>query len=468
MPVSDAAVARAPGVRGDGCRTVACADGLTCDGRLPGGYCTSTCTGCDGECVATRDGELCAKRCTADRECRTDEGYVCDPTWHACLVPNFAAIVARECMTATPARDPAFPPVTVVSASGPALGTSPARTPVSGITLGISAVLADDGTLVTRTDARLARDRKQLYAVSIAERAIVLATSTDRGATWSTPVPVHDPADCSEESCVGRPLIAAGKNALHVLYATGDTGLRVRTSRDGGKTFTSGPLALAGSVGSVATSSDGRLHVTAMLGSPLGAYGSALQRIDYAVSRDGGATFSAPITISARDELLPYFASNPTIAVDDKRRWIYVAYARGGRDAAWDIMIAASRDGGATWKRTKLAGDGCAIHMIPNLAIDAATGTLHVAYYDSAGARGRFAHASCGPGVTKCKLHGAINSTRFAGLSLTRHTPTWLGDFESLVVDDKRRQLHAVWAQSVEEGSGPVMRVFHAVAKLKK
>jgi hypothetical protein len=160
--------------------------------------------------------------------------------------------------------------------------------------------------------------------------------------------------------------------------------------------------------------------------------------------------------------------SNPTIAVDDRRKWIYVAYARGGRDAAWDIVIAASKDSGATWKRTKLAGDGCAIHMVPNLAVDPTTGILHVAYYDSEGAVGRFVHASCGPGVTKCKVAGAINSTPFATLSLARQTSRWIGDYETLIVDDKRRMLHAVWAQSVDETGAPITRVFHASAKLKK
>ena len=57
-------------------------------------------------CVETaRAGEVCAKACTADAECRVDEGYVCDPVWHACLLPNMAAIVPKQCPAPAGLRD---------------------------------------------------------------------------------------------------------------------------------------------------------------------------------------------------------------------------------------------------------------------------------------------------------------------------------------------------------------------------
>jgi len=380
---------------------------------------------------------------------------VCDPQWHACLVPNFASPVVKQCPTKSPPRDTAFGDAALVAMTGER------RT-------GTSAVLTDDGDVVTRTDARLARDRKgTVFSVMRSSRVIELTTSTDRGATWSSPIAVDDGDDCRERGC-DRPLITFGKDIVYVIYAAGDNGLRVRASRDRGKTFTTGPIALAGTNASAAATSDGKLHVVAMTGSALGAYGSAQQVVEYAASSDGGATFSAPIVVSGRDELLPYFFATPVLTVDTQRRWLYVAYARGGRNAAWDLVIAASKDNGATWKRTTLAGDGCAMHMVPTLALDAATGTLHVAYYDSEGAPGRFVHATCGPGALKCKVLGAINSVPLPLLSLARGTTKSVGDYESLIVDDKRKMLHAVWAQNVDEAGKSVTRIFHAAAKLKK
>ena len=38
----------------------------------------------------------------------------------------------------------------------------------------------------------------------------------------------------------------------------------------------------------------------------------------------------------------------------------------------------------------------------------------------------------------------------------------------SLVVDDKRRVLHAIWAQPIDDNGKPTARIFHAQAKLNK
>ena len=168
--------------------------------------------------------------------------------------------------------------------------------------------------------------------------------------------------------------------------------------------------------------------------------------------------------VSGRDELLPAYFANPSIAVDAQRRWLYFAYVRGGRDAVWDIVIAATHDGGKTWTRRTL-GDGCAIHLVPNLALDPVTGTLHVAYYDNAGrdrqVRSRELHDRRRE-VHACRRDQALP---FATLSLGRGGANTVGDHESLFVDAKRRVLHALWAQPVVENDTTVTRVFHAVGE---
>jgi hypothetical protein len=63
---------------------------------------------------------------------------------------------------------------------------------------------------------------------------------------------------------------------------------------------------------------------------------------------------------------------------------------------------------------------------------------------------------------------GAINSVPFAGLSLGRQSTKWIGDYAGLAIDDKRRLLHAVWAQPVDEGGKQITRIFQASAKLAK
>lgn len=423
---------------------------------LPGGYCASpcgpTCARSHGACVAARDAEVCMKACSDLRDCRGDAGYVCDSTLHACVVPNFAAPAIAQCTAQSSGRDPAF-------------GDSERTDVDASSRSGAAAIVADDGSVIVRGDARLARRGSTIYTATRADGQITLATSSDRGATWSAAA-VQDANDCSETGC-DHANVVAGTDRIYVLYGAAAGGLRVRRSRDGA-TFATGALALIGSYGNAVVTSDGKLHVVALAGSVLGAYGSAEQHIDYAVSADGGESFTRPSAASGELDMLPYFAANPALAIDERRRLVYVAYVRGGRYDAWEIMLAVSKDRGATWKRTRLPTASCATHLLPNLAIDPATGTLHVAYYDSETATGRFVHASCAPGATKCKVAGAINSTPFAGLSLSRGSPNWLGDYASLVIDGKRRVLHATWTQPVVEGDAAVTRIFHASAKLKK
>ncbi len=132
----------------------------------------------------------------------------------------------------------------------------------------------------------------------------------------------------------------------------------------------------------------------------------------------------------------------------------------------WDLVVAASHDAGKTWKRTTI-GDGCAIHLVPNLALDPVTGTLHLAYYDNVAAIGRFVHATCNVGAASCTPWGAINSEPFAALPLGRKSPITIGDRERITLDAKRRSLEVVWAQPVVANAATVVRTFRATATLR-
>jgi hypothetical protein len=505
-----------PGARGDACAADhPCGQGLRC-APLPGGYCGSPCgfdaASCDGTCVETgRMGELCLKSCTRDDDCRSTEGYLCDPEWHACVLPNLAAIRPKQCPLVGPERDLGvgasqpmsdattpgvyqFEPSAAIAGDGSAVALYITRGGIfEGNVLAVSRAggPTDEpllgaplhGAKAAHFDPWLARDRAgTLYAVWYSfdgrdqHGAIELVRSKDRGTTWSEPASVHDPADCAEpeRACFDKPMIAIGPapvgskgERMYVLYSAEDAGLRVRASADGGTTFGSPVTALAGIYGNVGVGADGRLHVVTLNGGPMGGFGSAQQRVEYTVSSDGGRTFAAPLVVSRPDEVLPFFFANPSVVVDDRRRWLYVAYVRGGRDARWDLVLAATKDGGKTWTRQTI-GDGCAIHMVPNLALDPSTGAVHVAWYDSVGAPGRFAHAVCAPGLVKCTPQGAINSLPFAALSTERHGAKWVGEYAALVVDDARRVMHAFWTQPVAEGDRVVSRIFHAGVKLPR
>jgi len=465
--------------RGDRCGSNADCGDQTCL-SMPGGYCGGSCANapCAGACVETmRDGELCLASCTRDGDCRADEGYTCDPQWHACTIPNTTALVPKQCPAAGPARDPAFTDVTPW-----AIGRSPSAVSqghgVAGMgvvalyasSTGIGCMAEAAGPVVTGgRDPWVARGTTKLYGVWRDDEAVEFSTEPLNAACeWTPPIPVQETSDP-----IGKAMVAVGPGEIiYVMYGSGRDGLRVRTSHDGGKTFATAVTALAGTYGNAAVGSDGRLHLVTLNGDDHGAYGSAQQQIEYTVSADKGATFAKAIVVSRRDELVPTYFANPSIAVDDRRKLVYVAYVRGGRDGVWDVVIATTKDAGKTWTRTTI-GDGCSMHLVPNLALDPTTGTLHVAWYDTAGAPGRFVHGSCPSGAAKCSVWGAINteaSEPFEPLSTGHGTKAWIGDYASLFVDDKSHVLHALWTQPVtDKTSGKLVpRIYHASAKLRK
>lgn len=468
-----------------------CGPGLSCDASLPGGACTTTCkepgSGCssDGVCVEYPTFESCRARCTTNADCRADEGYACDPVWKGCVLANAPTIAPLACAPLPGfGRDPVFAPSL-------ALGTHVAEP---------TATLTDDGGVVAiyerldrlqldvaridfngRLDSivdgshgrgffspALVRDGAVLHLAMASRNQVALSSSTNRGLTWSPPRALADRECVANGDCA--PLAIAvgtdgrGGRVLYVAYPAGG-GVRVRASRDGGKTFAAPVTALPGGRASLAVSGDGVLHVVALRGSTRGSYGAGDHEVLYSTSSDGGRSFARPQLVSRSGERLPFYFGTPRIEVDSARKWIYIAYTRGGRDGKWDIAIAASKDKGRTWVRARIGDDPpCATHLAPQLALDPTTGALHVTWYDSRGTR--YAHAVCADGLRLCRQLGRINDVPFARLSLSRRGSRSASESSALLVDTARRTLHAVWSQPVAIDSGPEGRIFHAKARL--
>jgi hypothetical protein len=149
------------------------------------------------------------------------------------------------------------------------------------------------------------------------------------------------------------------------------------------------------------------------------------------------------------------------------KKALYVAFPSGGPDGKWDILLATSTDGGKKWAYVKVNDDApCANHMTPTITLDAKTGRTYVAWLENRAGAGRVALAVCEPGGKTCGPNQSVSETPFASYSFARHSPRWLGEYFALVIDAKRRKLHAVWTQTVDEGGKAIGRIFHAEAKL--
>lgn len=482
----------------------------------PGGYCTAFCAfdACPAgsACVSSgRGGEMCAARCTRDADCRVAEGYVCDPGHKVCSPPFASTPVIAACKE--PVADASgfstmaalttdksegayqFEPSAVVTPSGDlvALYTGGAASLFSPSFLGVVRVPAD-GSAPTDTplpttkknhfDAWTAIDRSgTIHGVWLghdgggvdANAEIGYARSRDGGRTWTTPVPVHEGKDCPPETpfCLDKPMIAIGPDparskgeVIRVFYtAAGEPeGMKMRSSVDGGETFGPGVRVMDATYGDVAIDAKGVIHVVALDGSARGpaTWGSSDNRVIYVRSADG-KKFGAPVSVSGAGESVPFYFSNPSVVVDAKRALIYVGYIAGTPDGKWTAMLATSKDGGATWTRKPLVGGGCH-QSVADLAI-AADGTVHATWNQLVAAGGRRLYTRCAAGGGACQPAVALGPP-MTTYELVRHSPRWLGEYTSLVVDDKHDGVHAVWTQvapgATERGTA---RIVHARGK---
>ncbi len=493
---------------------------------FPGGLCTAFCaeSPCpDGAvCVTSaRAGQLCLAGCASDDDCRRAEGYVCDPVWKSCSLPGVSAPKAPTCPKAAELPRRTFATVSQLStARGPgtfqlepaaALASNGDLTAVyitNSVpdlgkgkhinTLGVSTITGKgvvSGDREFKSDREnhfdpwMASDRRgTMYLVWMGfdgghapERNMQIAMSTSSdGRNWSKPVAVHDAEhDCPKNAmgCLDKPMIAIGpdkkdrrRDAIYVTYFSNPgEGMRLVRSGDGGKTFGKSVPVGESAYGDIEVGGDGDVHVVFAKADPRrGGFGDPSGSVSYTRSRDGGSRFSEPVSVSAAGEAIPFYFSNPQVVADAKRKTVYVVYPTGSPDGKWDIMLATSKNGGKDWTRIKVNDDEhCANHMTPTAVLDRKRGAVHVLWTENRGGVGRVAYARCDRGGGRCSPNEAVSDTPFAAYGFVRHAPGWLGEYYTMLVDDKRGSLHAVWTQTVEDGGIARSRIFHARGTLR-
>jgi hypothetical protein len=302
------------------------------------------------------------------------------------------------------------------------------------------------------------------------------ATSRD-GLDWTVGAKVHDVAtDCPNDmpGCLDKPMIVWTNGAALVLYFSEAAGLMKAVRVASGKVAGPSVPVGEGAYGDVTATESGVVHVAYATWNEEGVerYGDRRIHVQVTRSDDGGKSFGKDILVSAAGESVPFYFSNVQVAFDQARDVLYVVYPTGSRDGRWAIQLAASRDGGRTWSRTRVNDDApcsnglAANHMTPRAVLDPKTGRLHVIWLENRSGTGAVVYASCDVGGASCSPNENVSDAPFASYTFGRHRPDWLGEYPALVIDVERRVLHAVWAQPVDDQQGPVSRLFHARAQL--
>jgi hypothetical protein len=287
---------------------------------------------------------------------------------------------------------------------------------------------------------------------------------SDDGRSWKRQGSAQAPDDCpaGADGCFDKPLIASGRGGLFAAYAT-DTGggMRVMHAPSGDRFETGALLKHSGGYGTMFVDGSGALHLASIAGEGQ-SFGDAKNFVEYARSDDEGRSFSRH-RVSQDGEPVPSAFSNPSVAFDEQRGVVYVAYTSGAADGRWDIVLATSADRGLTWKRLRVNDDGsCANHATPSAVVDGATGQVHIVWIENRTGSGGLAYARCEPGGARCSANDSVNDTPFASYSLVRFSPKWMGEYGQLVFDARRRLLHVLWTQPVLEGGEPRARIFYA------
>ncbi len=231
---------------------------------------------------------------------------------------------------------------------------------------------------------------------SINGTEMAVARSSDGGLTWTA---TYFAPQTGEGQFNDKPMItvdtgSAHHNRVYVAWdnATGNSSstkngnnVVLSYSDDGGQTFSaptsvSGPF--TGKTGGIGAdpyvTSNGTLHVA------WEDYADLV--IADSTSTDGGRSFSAPHAVA----IVGSFAFN--VAAQSSRgalvypacgaygSALYCSYTNGS-DAATNVYVAKSTDGGATWASTAVPAAGDQFNQW--LAVDQSNGSVNVGYYDS-------------------------------------------------------------------------------------
>jgi hypothetical protein len=225
---------------------------------------------------------------------------------------------------------------------------------------------------------------------------MAVAHSTDHGATWTATYfnPQTGNAQFNDKPMIAVDTGSAHPNRVYVAWdnATGSSSsdkngnnVLLSYSDDGGATFStpvsvSGPF--TGRTGGIGAdpyvTADGTVHVAWQDT----AHGTILD----AASTDGGKTFGP------RNEIAPVNAFQFNVAAQASRgalvypscgsfgTTLYCSYMNGS-DAATNVYVAKSIDGGTNWTSTPVPAGGDQFNQW--LAVDPSNGSVNVAYYDT-------------------------------------------------------------------------------------
>lgn len=306
------------------------------------------------------------------------------------------------------------------------------------------------------------------------DNGVFVSASADGGKTWGPPVAVHlggaAEFDDKEAVVVDTRADSPFRGRVYVgwdsVQNNGDQILRVSWSDDGGQTF-SPPAAL--------NSRGANIGIIPLVG-PGGVvhavwfHAEGLRDLSILSSRseDGGATWSAPVRVTAlRGASVPGLRTGglPAAAVDPRTGRLYVAFQDDlgidifrsvGTAAAEDvdgILLTRSDDGGSTWSAPELLSESTdASSFTPAVAVGP-NGRVALSYYslrNDPERRFLVDHylALSGDGVHFGAARRTTKSSFDVRFAAVTERGFFLGDYQGLVAGKKL--VHSLWIGTLD------------------
>jgi len=290
-----------------------------------------------------------------------------------------------------------------------------------------------------------------------AANAIAVSRSTNGGKTWSTHFVVQTPANqgkavFNDKDWIGAdPSDPTGKTAYvtWTLFKGGSSAIVISKTTDGGLTWSPphrvSDVFVNDQSSTVVVGKTGTVYVT------FETFNGSTDSVAFAVSRDGGATFTTKLLAPISDIPSPLPGATfrddsfPALAVDGST--LHVVWSNwNGTDA--DVVYLRSTDGGATWSGPVTIGGGPGDQFFP--WITARNGVVYASWfnrasgdtYTIAGAASTNGGASWSAPVT---LSTATSNVQAGNeFSFPNCAFNFIGDYNGITVDASGVG-HALW-----------------------